>query len=60
MRSFPGVKALLELGALVAEVEALLANGVVAVEADEHHAPRRVDAFPGLCKEVKHDECKNV
>lgn len=48
MRSFPGVKALLELGALVAEVEALLANGVVAVEADEHHAPRRVDAFPGL------------
>lgn len=48
VRSFPGVKALLELGALVAEVEALLADGVVTVEADEHDAPGRVDALPGL------------
>lgn len=48
MRSFPGVEALLELGALVAEVEALLADGVVAVETDEHDAPGRVDALPGL------------
>lgn len=47
-RSFPGVKALLELGALVAEVEALFADGVVTVKADEHDAPGRVDALPGL------------
>lgn len=48
MRSFPGVQALLELGAGVAEVEALLADGVVAVEADEQDAARRVDGLPGL------------
>lgn len=51
MRSFPGVKALLELGALVAEVESLLADCVVAVKADEHHASGRVDPLPGLRKE---------
>lgn len=50
MRSFPGVKALLELGALVAEVEALFADCVITVKADEHDAPRRVDALPGLGK----------
>lgn len=50
VRSFPGVKALLELGALVAEVEALFADCVVTVKADEHDAPRRVDALSGLRK----------
>lgn len=48
VRSFPGVKALLELGAGVAEVEALLADCVVAVKADEQDASRRVDRLPGL------------
>lgn len=51
VRSFPGVKALLELGAGVAEMEALLADCVVAVKADEHDAPGRVDPLPGLRKE---------
>lgn len=37
MRSFPGVEALLELGACVPEVEALLADCVVAMKADEYH-----------------------
>lgn len=36
VRSFPGVKALLELGACVADVEALLADGVVAMETDQY------------------------
>ena len=44
------MKALLELGALVAEVEAFFADCVVAVKADEHDAPGRVDALPGLRK----------
>lgn len=48
VRSFPGVKALLELGAGVAEVEALLADCVVAVKADEQDASGRVDCLPGL------------
>lgn len=38
MRSFPGVKALLKLGARVADVEAFLADCVVAMETDEHSA----------------------
>lgn len=42
------MEALLELGAGVAEVEALLANCVVAVEADEQDAAGRVDGLPGL------------
>lgn len=36
LRSFPGVKGLLELGARVADVEALLADCVVAMETDQH------------------------
>lgn len=48
MRSFPGVKALLELGARVADVETLLADCVIAMETDEHRASRRVDPLPGL------------
>lgn len=51
MRSFPGVKALLELGACVPEVEALLADCVVAMKANEYHTSRRVDPLPGLKKE---------
>lgn len=47
VRSFPGVKALLELGARVADVEALLADCVVAMETDQHSASRRVDLLPG-------------
>lgn len=42
------MQALLELGAGVAEVEALLADRVVAVEADEQDAAGRVDGLPGL------------
>lgn len=42
------MEALLELGAGVAEVEALLADCVVAVEADEQDAAGRVDGLPGL------------
>ena len=48
MRSFPGVKALLELGACVADVEALLADSVVTMETDQHSISRRVNLFPGL------------
>lgn len=47
VRSFPGVKALLDLGARVADVEALLADCVVAMETDQHRASGRVDPFPG-------------
>lgn len=47
MRSFPGVKALLELGARVADVEALLADCVVAMETDQHSTSGRVDPLPG-------------
>lgn len=43
VRSFPGVKALLELGARVADVEALLADCVVAMETDQHRGTGRVD-----------------
>lgn len=42
------MEALLELGAGVAEVEALLADCVVAVEADEQDTAGRVDGLPGL------------
>lgn len=35
-RSFPGVKALLKLGAGVMDVEALLADCVIAMEVDQH------------------------
>lgn len=52
VRSFPAVKALLELSAHVAEVEAFLADCVVAVKADEHNTSRRVDSLPGLRKEI--------
>lgn len=48
VRSFPGVKALLELGARVADVEALLADCVVAMETDEHSTSGRVNSLPGL------------
>lgn len=48
VRSFPGVKALLELGARVADVEALLADCVVAMETDQHSASGRVNPLPGL------------
>lgn len=47
VRSFPGVKALLELGARVADVEALLADCVVAMETDQHSTSGRVDPLPG-------------
>lgn len=52
MRSFPAVKALLELGARVAEVETFLADCVVAMKTDEHDTSRRVDPLPGLRKEI--------
>lgn len=48
VRSFPGVKALLELGACVADVEALLADCVVAMETDQHGVSGGVNPLPRL------------
>lgn len=40
LKSFPGVEVLLELGARVEDVEALLAYCVVAMETDQHSISR--------------------
>lgn len=48
MRSLPGVEALLELGARVADMEALFADCVVAMETDQHGVSGRVYSFSGL------------
>lgn len=44
---FPGVEVLLELGARVADVEALLADCVVAMETDQHSICGRVNPLSG-------------
>lgn len=50
MRSFPGMKVLLELDAHVADVEALLADSVVGMKTDQHSVSGRVNVLPGLRK----------
>lgn len=44
------MEALLKLGAGVADVEALLADGVIAVETDQHGSSGGVDPLSGLKK----------
>lgn len=46
--SFPVVQGLLELGAGVSYVEALLADGVVAVKVQKDGLSHRVDLLSGL------------
>ena len=48
----------LELGARVVDVEALFADGVVAMETDQHNVPWCVDLLPGLWEtESNKDYC---
>ena len=48
LESFPGMKVLLKLGARVTDVEALLADCVVAVETDQHRISWRINPLSGL------------
>lgn len=57
MGSFSGTKVLLELGAHVADVEALLADSVVSVKTEQHGVARRVNLLPGLREGTQTNVC---
>lgn len=57
VESLPGVKVLLELGACISDMEALLADRVVAMETDQHGVSRGINPFSGLKMEKQRKIC---